>query len=609
MHERFPLPVAAWRFVFAAALSAPGPAAAQYTEPPAPAAYALQGVTVVHGDGRTQAGVNVVVRGALIEAAGPDVAIPPDAKILEGDSLRVYPGIVDADGAAPFKFPEEQADRREVKSWDPPRTLQGFTPHRRVADHLTAKGADLKEQRTKGVVAAGVRAGTELAAGRGALLLFRKSATEPRQLVLNPELGLDLSLRGARGVYPSTLFGVMAFHRQRFEDARREAQLLAEYSRDVRGMPAPEWDPDLAVLRDAMAGRTPVYFHADKAGDIRRVLDLSEQYGLRPVIVGGAEAWKVADLLKARDVPVLVSLDFPKPERWKPEKPEEKEEKPAQKAPPLAGGATGAAGAAPERKAGEAAPAETQQEKPLDAAALREKQEIEAIYANAGRLAAAGVRFALTSGGGKVDIRRGARKAMEYGLSEADGLRAVTSTPAALLGVPHLARIEPGLPATFIVTDGPLFGEKTQVLYTFVEGELEKGKEPRRREEPAVTAGGTAGAAVSVAGEWEAEVYAGGEIIRFRMTLRQEQGSSTFEGTARSDLGDAEVRGGRITGQAIEFRIILGAPQSLEVSARGTVEGDRIAGSVATPDGEFRWTARRVGAPPSGGRSWREVLP
>ncbi|MBI4540098.1 MAG: hypothetical protein HY704_11390 [Gemmatimonadetes bacterium] len=569
--------VASWGALPLVAVLVPRTVSAQYSEPPPPAAYALKGVTVVHADGRTVTGVNAVIRGALVEAMGPNVAIPGDAKVLEGDSLRVYPGLVDAEGAAVFKFPDDQTDRRGVRSWDPPRTLQGFTPHRRVAEYLTAKGSDLKEPRMKGVVAAGVHAGDGLASGRGALLVFRKSAPEPRQLVANPDLGLTMSLRGARGVYPSTLFGVIAFHRQAFEDARRDGQILAEHTRDTRGLATPEWDPDRVVLRDVLAGRETVYFHADNAGDIRRVLDLSAEYGFRPVIMGGDGAWKVADLLKARDVPVLVSLDFPKPERWKPETKGEKE-----KTPPDTAGM---------KPAGEA-----RQEKPLDAAALREKQEIEEIYANAGRLAAAGVRFALTSGGGKADLREGGRKAIEYGLTEADALRAVTSAPAATLGAPYLVRIEAGLPATFVITNGPLFGEKTQILYTFVEGELEKGKEPPKRE------AGEAGA-VSVAGEWEVEVNAEDETIQFRMTLRQEKGQSSFEGTGSGDAGELAIHDGRVSGRTVELSITVSAgPETFEATAAGTVEGDRITGTGRAPDGEFTWTARRVSPP---GEGWR----
>ncbi|MBN3585938.1 hypothetical protein JYB64_26455, partial [Algoriphagus aestuarii] len=91
-------------------------------------------------------------------------------------------------------------------------------------------------------------------------------------------------------------------------------EVAVRFARDPRGIQPPAYDPDVAVLQDAMQGRVPVFFAADRAEDIRRVLDLSRSYGLRPIIVGGREAWKVAAELQKRDVPVLVSLAFPKGE-------------------------------------------------------------------------------------------------------------------------------------------------------------------------------------------------------------------------------------------------------------------------------------------------------
>lgn len=432
--------------VLALVAALPGVASAQFMEPPAPAAYALRGVTVVQADGRRSEGVTLVVRGGLIEAMAPGAAVPADAKVLEGDSLVVYPGLVDAQGTAKFEFPKQTLDRRQVESWNPPRTFQGFTPHRRVVDYLEAKGSDLEEQRKKGIVAAAVHPDGPLMPGRGALLLFRKSASKPEGLVLNPVLGPTMSLRGAQGAYPATLFGVQAFYRQSFEDAARLRTIAAEYARDPRGLTAPEYDPDFAVLQEVMGGKTPVFFEANGAEDIRRILDLADRYGLRPIIVGGAEAWKVADRLKARNVPVLVSVDFPKPQLWK-----------------------------PDATKGEAADSAKTAADQQDPAVLREKKRLEEMYANPAQLARAGVRFALTSGGGKADLREGARKAIEYGLSEAQALKAVTSSPAELLGTPHLTRIERNYPATFVVTNGPLFDKDTRIVYTFVEGELEKG--------------------------------------------------------------------------------------------------------------------------------------
>lgn len=420
----------------AAAFAWPAPLAAQHTEPPTPAAYVLSGVTVVQADGERREDVSIVVRGRFIEAIGADAVAPADAEVLDGEALVVYPGIVDADGDAGLELPEPELEWDTIQSWAPPRALQGFTPARRAVDFVKATGGDLEEQRRRGVVAAAVHPSGPVMPGRGTTLLFRKGADRPSELVVEPVLGPTFTFEDARGVYPSTLFGVIAFMRQQFEDARRQQQLSAEFASSPRGLTAPAWDEDMEVLQQVLSGETRVFFRAQRADDIRRVLGLAVDYGFDPVIVGGREAWQVTDLLTQADVPVLVSLDFPEPERW-----------------------------TPDEEAAEA----------LDAAALDEKQRLERAYANAGRLAEAGVSFALTSGGGEADLLDGARKAVEYGLAEPAALRALTAGPASLLGLPYATRIETGLPATFIVADGPLFDEETRIAYTFVEGELEEG--------------------------------------------------------------------------------------------------------------------------------------
>lgn len=553
----------------AAALTWPAALTAQFTQPPAPAAYALEGVTVVRADGSRLEGVNLVVRAGMIEAIGPSAQVPADARLLEGDSLVVYPGIVDAEGDAKHEFPESDVESGQIASWNPPRQAQSFMPHRRVADYLQATGEGLADQRKKGVVAAAVHPAGRLMPGRGTLLIFRKDAETPDQLVVRPALGPVMSFRGAERVYPSTLFAVIAFYRQIFEDARRRSTLIQAFDRKPGGLAAPSWDPDLDVVREVLAGRTRVFFAADLARDIQRVLRLAGEYGFRPVIVGGDEAWKVADELKARNVPVLVSLDFPEPERWKPKKEEPEEEK-------------------EEEEPGEVASEAPQAEEELDAAALREKQRIEDIYSNAGRLAAAGVRFALTSGGGKADILEAARKAIEYGLSEKDALRALTAAPASLLGIDYVARVERGAPATFIVTDGPLFDEDTKIRYTFVEGALEevKKKEKESGEAPAV----------DVTGTWELTIEGEQGSIAAKVKVKQE--GAAFDGTMESQFGEAKLTDGTVSGSSISFTVSFEiGEESFEIEFTGTVEGDAASGSGDGPQGAFKWTAKRTSGP------------
>ena len=558
--------------VFVGLVSAPATVKAQYVTPPPHPAYALQHVTVVQADGEMDEGITILIRNGLIEAMGTDIEIPADAKVLEGDSLMVYPGFVDAQGAAEYEFPEAEIDRSQITSWAPPRAAQSFLSHRRVADHLTATGEDLADSRKKGIVAAAVHAEGRVMPGRGTVLLFRKNADVPNDLVLTPEIGPTMSFRGAQGVYPSTTFAVIAFYRQSFEDALREGIIEAEYTRDPRGITTPTWDPDHAVLREIAGGGTPVYFTANRPEEIRNVLELSQEYGFQPVIVGGGEAWRVTDELLARNVPVLVSLDFPTPERWKPETEEEAD--------------TTAAEEAEEGVAGEEQEAEVQEEEEPGPAALREKERLENLYSNPGRLAAAGVTFALTSGGGDADIREGVMKAMEYGLSEADAMRAVTTTPADMFGIPNVLRIEENMPATFVVTTGPIFDEETNIAYTFVEGAYEEGS-------PGGGAGSGEAPAVDMSGTWVMNVM--GEMEATLELSMEPDGS--LSGTFSFDMGDGQVSGS-LSGNKLSMTIsISAAGQSLDVEVTGTVEGDTASGDATSPMGDFSWTARRTGGP------------
>jgi imidazolonepropionase-like amidohydrolase len=545
-----------------AALLGPATVHAQYDTPPPPAAYAIQNVTLVRADGSRQPGMTIVIRGAFIEGLGRELPVPADAEVLEGDSLFVYPGMVDAQSGAKLALPEPEIDRQELEPWNPPRDVQGFTPHRLAAAYLSATGGELAKERAAGVVAGALLPDGPVMPGRAAALLYRADAEAPMQLVVHPDLGPVFSLRGARGVYPSSLFAAVAFVRQSFENARHEGAVIAAHQRDPKGLEIPAWDPDHAVLRAVLAGELPAYFAVDRAEEIRTVLALSEEYGFAPVIVGGDEAWQVADRLRERRIPVLVSLDFPTPKRWKPAK---------------------------TRDTTEAAPTE-----PADPAVEREREQMEKLYANAGRLAAAGVTVALTSGGGKADLREGARKAIEYGLDTTAALQALTSVPAGLLDMPVLGRIEAGLPATLVVATGELFDEGTQIAYTFVNGGMEPGK-PKKM-------GGGEAPTVDVSGVWSLSIEAGGQRMGGRMTLTQTE--AEFSGTLDlAEMGQLQITGGTVSGTDITFTLVIRmGGEVVEADARGTVEGDEASGTGGGPMGDFTWEATRIETP---GRSLR----
>ena len=58
------------------------------------------------------------------------------------------------------------------------------------------------------------------------------------------------------------------------------------------------------------AKKLPVWWEGDTRDEIHRALDLAEEFGTTAVLVGGREAAKVVDRLKASKVPVVLRLNF-----------------------------------------------------------------------------------------------------------------------------------------------------------------------------------------------------------------------------------------------------------------------------------------------------------
>ncbi len=63
---------------------------------------------------------------------------------------------------------------------------------------------------------------------------------------------------------------------------------------------------DIVALLPVLDRRMPLAIFAQRESDIRQAVALFRDYGLRGVVLGGAEAWRAADLLAANKVPVIL---------------------------------------------------------------------------------------------------------------------------------------------------------------------------------------------------------------------------------------------------------------------------------------------------------------
>ena len=102
-----------------------------------------------------------------------------------------------------------------------------------------------------------------------------------------------------------------------FRQAMLDADHLPEARRLLRGTrrrPAAV-RPGLEGTSGRADQEAPVWWEANTRDEIHRALDLADEFGTTAVIVGGREAAKVADRLKAAKVPVVLRLNFPEEPR------------------------------------------------------------------------------------------------------------------------------------------------------------------------------------------------------------------------------------------------------------------------------------------------------
>lgn len=416
----------------------------------APATYAITGARVVTGAGKTIENGTVVFRDGLIVEVGEAAKVPADARVIDGKGLTVYPGLIDAYTNLGLPAPQPAAQQRRPATPQPaaaqateprPEQVHG-DPSLSVADEISPTGDAIENARSAGFTTVLTSPRQGIFAGRSAVINL--AGSEAPDMIIRSPVALTVQLSsspGFRGTYPGSLMGTVAFVRQTFYDAIRYRDEVDRYAREKRGITRPAQDKKLAALQEVLRGELPVLFVASTDGDIRRALTVSDEFKLKPIISGALYAYRVAELLKAKRVPVILSLDFPKRAAGLPDDGDE----------------------------------------PLRV--LRERAE---TPSGAARLERAGVKFALTSGALQPqDFIPNVLKAVQAGLSKDEALRALTKNAAEILGVAdQLGTIEAGKIANLVVTAGDLFEKDTKIRHVFIDGnevELKKPEATPRR--------------------------------------------------------------------------------------------------------------------------------
>ena len=455
-----------------------------------PQDWALKDVRLAPGEDAPRRTL-VLREGRIREVLDPDAVLPADLRVLDGHGLLALAAFVDACAFAACAPPRVEAQqdlpaRAEADLFVDMREAnrKGLAPSHRAAESLVLDEEARKRWRSSGFSHLLAAPHGELLAGASALVCTRTLPS--RDAVVRAEVFETASFDCSGPGYPGTLMGALAQLRQFFLDARW-SEALAQREREGKPGPRPPFDLDFAAILPALHGAERVACEAETAADIERWLMLADEFGFQPLIVGGREAWKRADLLARRKVPVLLTLEWGE----EPEDPHAKEGAQAEAKPEQTQSAAAQAeakpgeprtaepGAAPSETATSAAakPAESKPEKPRYELPLRVREDRrrrwEETRDGAQKLAAAGVEFAFGTGkAAPADLLERVRTLVAKGLPRERALEALTRAPARLVGLEQrLGTLQPGAEADLALWSAdPLAAKDARLAWLFVEG-------------------------------------------------------------------------------------------------------------------------------------------
>lgn len=241
----------------------------------------------------------LVIRDERIEAIGVDAVIPPEARLIDAQGAVITPGLFDAYTHLGLEEISGVIETRDDASGNP-----RYSAALDVTEGLNPRSTLIPVNRIEGITQAmsapeSGEAGP-LLAGQGAVIQLGLSA-QPERFVAKPraaqfaQLG-EAGMAQIRGGRPALMLAL----REAFEEVRGAGQASSIQRPALLGA------LDVEALKPVLAGDTPLVVRINRAADIRALLKLAEDYGIRLVIHGGAEAHLLAAELAAKNVPVIL---------------------------------------------------------------------------------------------------------------------------------------------------------------------------------------------------------------------------------------------------------------------------------------------------------------
>lgn len=263
---------------------------------------AIHGGTVFTMTGEPIEGGTVLVEDGTITRVGRGISTPRGYAAIDAEGFVVMPGLV-----SPRSHVGIGSNWRRQSHID--ETSKPMVPALEVIHAVEPHAPQFSHARELGVTTALVTPGDRnVIGGQGSVLKMSGVVVDEMVVSENAVMVVGLGSSSKReSKSPMTRMGVAALLRQELVKAQ-------EYQRKVEAHDEQD-DPlkrdlDMEALLPVLRGETPVLVHAERRDDIYTALRIADEFNLRIILDGATDAYKLADEIGSREIPVIVENMF-----------------------------------------------------------------------------------------------------------------------------------------------------------------------------------------------------------------------------------------------------------------------------------------------------------
>jgi imidazolonepropionase-like amidohydrolase len=364
----------------------------------------------------------ILIENGKIKTVGKSVKVPEGAEIIDAKGKVVMPGLVEAHchiGIWEEKIGWAGSDGNEAT--DP------ATPHMRALDGIKANADEggLLAALETGITTAQILPGSaNVIGGTGVVIKTAPKLVTDEMVIRNPS-GMKVAFgENPRRVYgveqkktPSTRMGVAGVLREWIQKAKSYMEKKERFKDQPEKLP--EVDLRLEALESVLKGEIPLRAHAHRADDVATAVRIAEEFGIEMSWEHATEGHRVATWIAEKGIPAVWGPSLTARPKW-------------------------------------------------------EMRELS--YDTPKALYEAGAKFAIQTdavGSSIAFLPLCAGMAVKHGLPYDEALKAITITPAEILGVDdRVGSIEKGKDADLRILDGDPLELRTKVEMVIIDGEI-----------------------------------------------------------------------------------------------------------------------------------------